>query len=95
MDPPYGRFAPKFVKRFCEELASGSNEQAILLLGTHHLNTKWIQPIFSSNPVICLPAKRLQFSGSLARPAHGSVIVGLSVDQHRFMEICSQFGPVR
>jgi ParB family chromosome partitioning protein len=92
LNPPYGRFAPKFVKRFGELFSIGSIEQGILLLGTHHLTTEWIGVVFLHKPIICFPTKRLQFSDSKSRPAHGSVILGIGVDQDQFAEIFSEFG---
>lgn len=92
LNPPYGRFAPIFVKRFSELFSAGSIEQGILLLGTHHLTTEWIGPLFSHKSIICFPTKRLQFSDSRSRPAHGSVILGVGVDRRRFRERFSEFG---
>ena len=66
---------------FAEEFGAGYIEQGVLLLATHHLATAWIQPIFSCKPIMCVPGKRLRFSGSLTRPAHATVVLGLGVDQ--------------
>jgi ParB family transcriptional regulator, chromosome partitioning protein len=94
LNPPYGRFAPKFVERFIDLFKQGSIEQGILLLGTHHLTTNWFHELIGPNSVICLPNKRLQFSGSLARPAHGSVIIGIGVNQKKFIQAFSELGRI-
>lgn len=92
LNPPYGRFAPKFIQRFGELFSAGPINQGILLLGTHHLTTNWIGPLFSHHPIVCFPSKRLRFSNSIQNPAHGSVILGLGTDRELFTEIFSEFG---
>lgn len=92
LNPPYGRFAPRFVTRFGELFEAGSIEQGILLLGTHHLTTRWVGSLLLKMPIVCFPVKRLHFSDSTVRPAHGSVILGFGVDHRAFNQRFSQFG---
>lgn len=83
LNPPYGRFAPKFVLKFAavhpEEVPT-----ACLLLAVHHMTTKWFAPLAEFEPVVCMPDHRLQFSGSTVRPAHGSVILGFAINEAAF-----------
>lgn len=90
LNPPYGRHAPKFVKRFATFYRSGDVEMACLLLAVHHMTTRWFGALADFSPIACLPPERLHFSGSTVRPAHGSVILGFGVDRSRFT---AEFGP--
>lgn len=94
LNPPYGRYAPKFVERFAIAFAQGSVEQGVLLLATHHLTTDWFSALAAHRLIACLPTQRLQFSGSCERPMHGSVILGIGVDPERFKEAFSIFGTI-
>jgi len=94
LNPPYDTFAPKFFAKFCEEYEAGGIPMALLLLGVHHLTTRWFQRIDGFAAIACLPAGRLKFSGRLAignPPMHGSVIIGFGVNhalfEHEFGEI--------
>jgi ParB family transcriptional regulator, chromosome partitioning protein len=94
LNPPYSRYAPKFVQRFIEFFASGNIEQAVLLLATHHLCTDWIKPLLALHPLQCLPSRRLRFSGSVKHPAHSSVILGLGMEEQAFRQAFSGIGHV-
>lgn len=94
LNPPYDTFAPKFFAKFCEEYESGRVSMACLLLGVHHLTTKWFQRVDDFAVILCLPAGRLRFTSSLAlgnEPMHGSAILGVGVNPdlfwHEFGEI--------
>lgn len=84
LNPPNGQLAPKFVRRFAYFYAQGFITKGILLLGTHHLTTRWCRELLAWHPLGCLPALRLQFSGSVGRPAHGSVILALGISMEDF-----------
>jgi hypothetical protein len=93
LNPPYGKQAPKFVKKF----ASVHPEPVIaacLLLAVHHLTTKWFAPLAAFKPMMCFPDHRLHFSGSTSRPAHGSVILGFGVDPETFRRAFAKFGQI-
>lgn len=97
LNPPYDTFAPKFFVKFCAEYAAGNVPQACLLLGTHHLTTRWYQEAKSFSTVLCLPAGRLKFTGRLGRgnpPMHGSAILGVGVDTDLFRQEFGVFGTI-
>lgn len=105
LNPPYDTFAPKFFVKFCDEYAAHRVSMACLLLGVHHLTTKWFQQVNNFNAILCLPAGRLKFTSSLDRgnpPMHGSAILGIGVNpdlfRYEFGElgmISDQFGKPR
>ena len=84
LNPPYSKFAPRFVDRFAEQFRAGAVSQGVVLLATHHLTTDWFAALMPLSPSACLPPKRLQFSGSTERPTHGSVLLGVGVNPCRF-----------
>lgn len=94
LNPPYGRFAPKFVERFGKLYADGEIEQGCLLLAVHHMTTKWFGALSPFDPIACLPDRRLHFSGSTERPTHGSVILGIGVDRKAFVNEFANLGHV-
>jgi len=94
LNPPYGRYAPKFVDRFAKAFAEGSVEQGVLLLATHHLTTDWFSSLAVHDLIGCFPRQRLQFSDSSIRPAHGSIIIGVGVSTERFKQAFSSFGTI-
>lgn len=63
LNPPYGRFAPKFVERFRQHFAAGAVVQGCLLLATHHLTSRWFTALAAFDVIGCLPDRRLKFSG--------------------------------
>ena len=69
--PPYGYFARAFVTKFRDSFEAGEIGQAILLLDTRHLNTKWAAPLLAFRPMLCLPDHRLKFSSSRQRSTDG------------------------
>lgn len=97
LNPPYDTFAPKFFVKFCEEHATGNVPTACLLLGTHHLTTRWYQRAKAFSTILCLPAGRLKFTGRLGRgnpPMHGSAILGVGVDHGQFRREFGTFGTI-
>lgn len=99
LNPPYDTFAPKFFVKFCDEYAARRVSMACLLLGVHHLTTKWFQQVDNFDAILCLPAGRLKFTSSLARgnePMHGSAILGVGVNpdlfRHEFGELGLVYG---
>ena len=96
LNPPYDNLAPKFFRRFCEEHAAGHVPMACLLLGTHHLTTKWFQKTRDFAAILCFPAGRLRFTGyqTKTQPMHGSVILGAGVDPELFRREFSAFGTI-
>lgn len=97
LNPPYDKFAPKFFAKFCEEYEAGNVWMACLLLGVHHLTTKWFQRVEGFTSILCLPAGRLRFSGRLAygnEPMHGSAILGVGVNPDFFRQEFSEFGMI-
>jgi ParB family transcriptional regulator, chromosome partitioning protein len=87
MNPPYGTLRPSakdFVGRFAEMFAAGSVEQGCLLLSDRHVTTKWLHNFLDGVAALKFTAKgRLQFSGK-PDVDHGSVILGIGVDEERF-----------
>lgn len=86
-NPPYGRQAPRFVQRFVEEFTAGRVEMGVLLLGSHHLQTRWFRPMAALSPIRCEPPGRLRFTdetGKLGNPEHPSVVLGIGVDADLF-----------
>lgn len=97
LNPPYDTFAPKFFVKLCEEYAEHRVSMACLLLGVHHLTTKWFQQVEGFASILCLPAGRLKFTSSLARgnePMHGSAILGVGVNLDLFRHEFGEFGIV-
>jgi len=94
LNPPYDTFAPKFFVKFCEEYEARRTPMGCLLLGVHHLTTKWFQRVEQFAAILCLPAGRLKFTGRLAHgnpPMHGSAILGVGVNPDLFR---SEFGEI-
>jgi hypothetical protein len=58
------------------------------------MTSRWFEVLHGFAPIMCLPNRRLQFSGSTVQPAHGSVILGIGVDPERFREVFACFGKV-
>lgn len=97
LNPPYDTLAPRFFKKFCAEYEAGNVPTACLLLGTHHLTTRWFQEAKEFSALVCLPAGRLKFTGRLNKgnpPMHGSAILGVGVDPHAFRQTFNVFGTV-
>lgn len=95
LNPPYDTFAPKFFVKFCEEYAASRVSMACLLLGVHHLTTKWFQRVKGFDAILCLPAGRLKFTSSLDRgnePMHGSAILGVGVNPRLFRHAFGEIG---
>jgi ParB family chromosome partitioning protein len=93
LNPPYGKFAPKFSMKFNLEFLRGGIPSACLLLAVHHMNTEWFcDSVSTLAPSMCLPKRRLQFSNSTERPAHGSVILGFNIDKDIFKSIFDTIG---
>ena len=94
LNPPYDRFAPKFIAKFEQSFSLGEVSAGCLLLGVHHITTKWFGCLLSLDPIFCLPNRRLQFSGVTAQPMHGSVILGIGVEKEKFEEEFRSFGAI-
>jgi len=97
LNPPYDTFAPKFFVKFCEEYEAGRIPMACLLLGVHHLTTKWFQRIEGFAALVSLPAGRLKFTGRNAHgnePMHGSAILGVGVNPDLFRREFGEIGIV-
>jgi len=97
LNPPYDTLAPKFFVKLCEEYEAGRVPMACLLLGVHHLTTKWFQRVEGFAAIVCLPAGRLKFSGRLAHgnpPMHGSAILGIGVNHDLFASEFGEFGAI-
>lgn len=97
LNPPYDKFAPKFITKFCEDYEGGSISQACLLLGVHHLTTRWFQRDGPGAAILCLPSRRLKFSGRLEHgnaPMHGSAILGVGVNPDLFRREFGAFGMI-
>lgn len=95
LNPPYDTFAPKFFNKFCEEYEAGNVPMGILLLGVHHLTTMWFQRVDGFSAILCLPARRLKFTSSLAKgnpPMHGSALLGVGVNPDLFRSEYGQIG---
>jgi hypothetical protein len=91
MNPPYGRVAPLFARKFVSHFPHDV-PQAILVLANHHLSTKWFGCLSALEPVTCLVSGRVPFGGSASQPTHGSVILGFGVDVALFREVFSHRG---
>jgi hypothetical protein len=94
LNPPYDRFAPKFAEKLALSLNRGDITAACALLAVHHMTTKWFGCLLSLNSISCLPNRRLKFSGTTARPTHGSVIIGFGVEVEAFRREFEQFGHI-
>jgi hypothetical protein len=94
INPPYGRLAPLFARKFAGHFPHDV-PRAILLLANHHLSTKWFLCLSALEPVTCMVSGRVPFGGSASQPPHGSVILGFGVDVARFREAFSPHGWVR
>ena len=95
LNPPYGTLAPKFFVKLCEEYEAERVTMACLLLGVHHLTTRWFQRVEGFAAILCLPAGRLKFSGRLANgnePMHGSAILGVGVNPDYFRQAFGEVG---
>lgn len=95
LNPPYDTFAPKFFVKLCEEYEAERVSMACLLLGVHHLTTKWFQRVEQFSAILCLPAGRLKFTGRLAHgnpPMHGSAILGIGVNPDLFRREFAEIG---
>jgi DNA N-6-adenine-methyltransferase (Dam) len=92
LNPPYDKFAPKFIAKFADEYCAGKISAACLLLAVHHMTTAWFEALAPLGAVYCLPSKRLKFSGFVERPTHGSVIIGIGVEPSLFTLQFQSFG---
>jgi hypothetical protein len=95
LNPPYGRLAPSFARKFAGHYPHDV-PRAILVLANHHLSTAWFSTSLAVlEPATCIMNYRLRFSGSASQPTHGSVILGFGVDETRFREVFAPHGWVR
>jgi len=97
LNPPYGVLAPKFFAKFCDEYEAERVSMACILLGIHHLTTRWFQRVECFPHILCLPGGRLKFTGDLAQgnqPMHGSAILGVGVNPKLFRNEFGSFGAI-
>jgi DNA N-6-adenine-methyltransferase (Dam) len=94
LNSPFARLAPKFAARFAEHWRAGAISAAVAVFGTHHMTTRWFGALAELRPLVCVPDHRLKFSGSTARPAHGSAILGIGIDPGAFEREFAGFGPI-
>jgi DNA N-6-adenine-methyltransferase Dam len=95
LNPPYCRQQGKFVRYLMGEYGAGRVKQAVVLVSSAAMNTRWFRP-FLDFP-LCLPTGRVQFYSpgvGESSSQHGSVFVYLGQDIDRFIEIFERFGPV-
>lgn len=98
LNPPYGRWWSLFVRHFAEEFIAGRVEQAVLLLATDHLQTRWYRPVDALSPITCFPTGRLRYIDQRGErggnPQRPSVVVGVGVNPARFHAAYAPFGQV-
>jgi hypothetical protein len=86
--------SPKFAVKFEREFSSGNVQAGCLLLAVHRMTTQWFEALAALGPIVCLPNKRLKFSGVTAQPMHGSVILGFGIQFEAFKQEFSGFGSI-
>ena len=94
LNPPYGYLAPKFIEKFCDEFSNGSIQQGCLLLGSHHMTSKWFYLVAALDPVLCIFNGRLRFNNTAECPTHGSVLLGAGVGRSKFRDELAATGTI-
>jgi hypothetical protein len=95
LNPPYGTIGPAFVTRLIEEYQAGSVKEAIVLVNSNCVPTKWFRPLW--NYVLCFHYGRINFNeGTEERTGstHGSVFVYLGPNPDAFDQEFTQFGVI-
>src|ERR1019366_2875540 len=97
LNPPYGRLAPKFVKRAEAELCNGVT---IVCLVASRTDAQWFQFCFERAQVICFMPGRLKFlafNGAELGPATfpSALVVFAPTLQAAKPRALSAFGPIR
>jgi hypothetical protein len=84
LNPPYGRHAKKFVRRFAELFGQGAIEQGIVPLSVGHTSTQWFDDALGHLRHSTFTRRgRLPFSGR-KDVDHGSIVIGIGIDRDRF-----------
>lgn len=96
LNPPYGGFTSKFVKKLNEQYKHNIIQEAILLINSNSTDTDWFQPLWDYT--LCFTDHRINFTspdGTKGNGStHGSVFVYFGTKQKEFAKEFSQFGTI-
>ena len=95
MNPPY---AGELISRFCFKLADhferGEVSDAIVLVN-NSTETAWFNRLMNCASAVVFPQTRVRFldpEGKPGAPLQGQAIIYLGPNEHKFIEVFSQFG---
>lgn len=100
LNPPYGKtesgesLLKVFTTRLIQQYEAGITTEAISLIPVNTA-TRWFVPLWQFP--ICFPVKRIRFNTALGKSdgaAFPTCLVYLGLQEERFIEVFSRFGPV-